>query len=116
MEKDIKFKKLSRPVMEKKVKNGEITQELFNEMVAAGLISKGRRIWKSRKVTAKDGTLASMQGPRFTFTTINKDGKKTKKTLDESLYTDEMRGFIAQVAGLFDEISHPVTTERVYKR
>ena len=113
---DIKFKKLSRPVMEKKVKSGEITKELFNEMVSAGLISKGRRIWKSRKVTAKDGTLASMQGPRFTFTTINKDGKKVKKTLDESLYTDEMREFMAQVAAIFDQISHPVTTERVYKR
>ena len=98
------------------VKNGEITKELFNQMVESNLVTKGRRIWKSRKVTAKDGTLASMQGPRFTFTTINKDGKKVKKTLDESLYTDEMRGFMAQVAALFDEISHPVTTERVYKR
>jgi len=109
-------KKLSRPILEEMVKNGEITQELFNAMVKSNLVTKGRRTWESRKVTAKDGTLTSMQMPRFTFTTINKDGKKVKKTLDESLYTDEMREFMTQVAARFEQISHPVTTERVYKR
>ena len=112
---DIKFKKLSRPVMEKKVKRGEVTQELFNEMVSAGLISKGRRVWKSKKVTLNNGETASMQMPRFTLT-ITKDGKKVKKTVDESLYTDEMREFMAKVAAAYEQISHQVTTERVYKR
>ena len=56
-----------------------------------------------------------MQMPRFTLT-ITKDGKKVKKTVDESLYTDEMREFMAKVAAAYEQISHQVTTERVYKR
>ena len=113
---DIKFKKLSRPVMEKMVKSGEITKELFNEMVSKGLISKGSRTWKSQKVTLNNGVKASMQMPRFTFTTLDKDGNKVKKTVTEDLYTVEMKKFMDETHENFQKISHEVTTERVWSR
>ena len=111
-----KRKKLSRPMLEEMVKNGEITKELFNQMVESNLVTKGRRTWQSQKVTLNNGETASMQMPRFTLITTDKDGKKKKVTVDESLYTDEMRSFMTKTAENFSEISHTVTTERVYKR
>tara|TARA_B100002019_G_C21036522_1_gene482280 strand:+ start:82 stop:423 length:342 start_codon:yes stop_codon:yes gene_type:complete len=111
-----KRKKLSRPMLEEMVKNGEITKELFNQMVESNLVTKGRRTWQSQKVTLNNGETASMQMPRFTLITIDKDGNKKKVTVDESLYTDDMRSFMTKTAENFSEISHTVTTERVYKR